>query len=248
MKRISILKFTLIFSLIFMMYACNSGNTSLKKQDEKAILLLQQVQEAVQKMDKKSFTVTVDEEKLNSEGKVINEHAVNLVKAISPNKFLVDHVGDKANFTYVYNGEYFTYYSIDDNNYVTLEAPATTAAMIDSMHNNFGFKFPAGDFFYPSFKEDIEEYFNKIQLKGNESIDDEVCEKIIAKNKEVDVKIWISEETSLPKKLEVVYKNENNITYSAVFNDWDLSPDFDDLVFDFVAPENSRLIRIMSKN
>lgn len=234
-------KFLCLFVSIAFFMSCNSD-----KQDEKALALLQKVGEAVHSSEKKSFTLTVDEDKLDADGKITTNHSVSSIKAIFPNKLFVNNEKENHNYNYWYDGTYFTYYSKDENNYVTLEAPPTTAEMIDSLHRGFNFKFPAGDFFYPSFKEDIEKFFAKIVLNGNEAVDGEACTKIIAQNENINITIWVSDATSLPVKFNIIYKNENNRKYEATFSNWDLNPDLSDSDFEFVAPENSRLVHIMA--
>lgn len=247
MERKSILQVTILLSFMFLMFACNSNKQSQKKHNEDAIVLLQKVGEAVHSSEKKSFTLTVEDQKPNDDGEIQTAHNVCSVKAIFPNKLFVDgNKGDKK-FSYWYDGEYFTYYSKTENNYVTLEAPATTAAMIDTMHSRFGFRFPAGDFFYPSFKKDIEDFFNNIDLGGKETIGGEACTKVIAQNSEININIWVSDATSLPIKFNILNKKEKGLKYEAVFSNWNLTPTLSNADFDFVAPENARSINIMSK-
>lgn len=247
MERKSILQITVLLSFVFFMVACNSNKQPQKKQNAEAVALLQKVGGTVHSSDKKSITMTIDEQRLDADGKVFTDHSVCSIKAIFPNKFWVNTQKSDDTIQYWYDGEFFTCYSTRENNYVNLGAPATTAEMIDSMHSTFDFKFPAGDFFYPSFKKDLVDFFNVIDLKGKETIDGEACTKIVAQNENADVNIWVSDATSLPKKFNVIDKTQKNIKYEAVFNKWDMQPSFDTSVFDAVVPEDAHLINIMAK-
>ncbi len=248
MRCVSFCKLLLLICLIFFATACNSDKQSKKRHNEKALALLKKVGEEVRAPEKKSFNLTINEEKLTADGNVVTERRLCDVKAVKPNKLFVDTKSESGNFKYLYDGDYFTYYSKDENNYVTLHAPETTVAMIDSMHHGFGFRFPAGDFLYPSFKEDIEEFFPIIDIKTKEMIAGKHCTKVIARNDNVDVGIWVSDETALPEKFEVIYKNQKNIKYEAIFSKWDLNPSFSDSIFYFVAPDDASLIDIMAEN
>ncbi len=247
MRNTSLIKLPIFLCVFSFLFACNNEQWQ-KRHSEKALALLKTVAEHVHTPEKKSFKLTINEDKLSADGTIITEHKFCTINAVKPDKLFVDNKSKSGNFNYLYDGDYFTYYSKDENNYVTLHAPATTVAMIDSMHNGFGFKFPAADFMYPSLKEDIEEFFPSIDMKINEVIDGKHCTKIIARNDNVVVGIWVSDQTNLPERFEVIYKKQKNIKYEAIFSDWDLNPSFSDSIFYFVAPENASLIDIMAEN
>lgn len=231
------------------MLACNGRKPKDKiEPNEKAVILLQKTGEAVQSSHKKSFTLIVDEEKLDPNEKKYHIHNEYHIKTAFPGKIFVDGKRNGENYQMYYDGLYFTYYSKDENNYITLNAPPTSAELIDSLHHTYGFKFPAGDFFYPSFAEDIKDNFKNIDIVGTETIESEPCTEIHFQNTDYDVNISVSDKTSLPKKFTIIYKNEKDVAYKATFKDWNLTTAFSDSVFHFVAPENSRLIDIVSKN
>ncbi len=247
MKTQTSIQLIFLFIILLTVQGCSCNRKSQKNHDNEAVMLLQKIGEAVQSSKNKSFTIIIDEEKIKENGKVYSEHSECNIKALYPNKFFVDGIKDQKPYNYFYDGEYFTYYSKVENNYITLNAPPTTAEMIDSLHNAFGFKFPAGDFFYPSFEKDIQKYFNVIDVRGSEMVEGIHCTKLYAENADYDVNLWMDAQTFLPKRLTIIYKKENNIEYESTFRNWDLSTNFNDSIFSFVAPENAHLIDIMAK-
>ena len=111
------------------------------------------------------------------------------------NKLMAKIEGTEGNKGFWYDGEYLSFYNFDENNYVTLEAPDNTLEMIDEMHINYDFQFPAADFFYPNFTDDMMEQFDSIQFLGKKLIGDEECYHIMATNSDVNVQLWISNKT-----------------------------------------------------
>ncbi len=243
MSKTSLTKGFVLLCLLLIILSCNSKTVP---QKQKALTLLKETGIAVREPLRLSFNIIVDEDKLTPDSQVVKEHRVCHVDAEKPNKLFVSNKIDTHAFFYFYDGEYFTYYSKDENNYVKLGAPETTAAMIDSMHYGFGFNFPAGDFFYPSFGTDFEAFFDVIDIEGHENVDGEACTKVYAKNDNIDAAVWISDKTQFPAKLEIVYKKKNNIKYQALFTKWDTNPPFKDAVFAFEVPEDASLINIMT--
>ncbi|TFG74262.1 MAG: DUF2092 domain-containing protein, partial [Flavobacteriales bacterium] len=154
-----------------------------------------------------------------------------------------------GNKGYWYDGELVTYYSFDENNYVKLEAPDNIIDMMDGMHEAYDFQFPAADFFYPSFTDDIMEAFDSISFLGEKTINGKVCYHIMAVNKTTTVQLWVSSDLlSLPMRLIVIQKNSNHARYEATFSDWELNPIIPEAVFEFAPPPNSRLISVLSKS
>jgi hypothetical protein len=121
--------------------------------------------------------------------------------------------------------------------------------MIDEMHLNYDFDFPAADFFYPSFTDDIMEQFDSIKFLGSKTIDGEECYHIMATNKDLNVQLWISNKTFLlPKHFVIIYKNKSNLQYQSTYSNWSLNPNIPSEVFGFLPPPNAKLISILMKS
>jgi hypothetical protein len=117
------------------------------------------------------------------------------------------------------------------------------------MNIDYNFNFPAADFFYPSFTDDMIEQFTSIKYLGKQFIDGEECYHIMATNKDLNVQLWISNETNfLPKHFVIIYKNKSNLQYESRFSNWSLNPNIPDSVFDFMPPPNAKLISILKKS
>ena len=148
-----------------------------------------------------------------------------------------------------YDGSHLSYYNFDENNYITLEAPESTLEMIDKMHLDYNFNFPAADFFYPSFTDDMLEQFSTIKYLGSEFINGEECHRIMATNDEINVQLWLSNGTYLlPKRFVIIYKNKSNLQYESTFSNWIINPNIPNSTFDFLPPPHAKLISILKKS
>ena len=220
-----------------------------KSIDSTAVYLMDKMSNVIGSLESVSFNISTATDALTEKGEITTYYGSSEINMTGPNKLTSITKSDNGNFSYWYDGEYVSYYSYDENNYVTLDAPETILTMIDSMHTVFDFKFPAADFFYPSFTDDIIEEFDKISYEGNRNIENESCFYITASNKEKSIQLWISNtSTMLPKRIVIVYKDQNNIQFETTFNNWVLNPNIPESIYDFTAPPNASLISILANS
>ena len=245
----SIMKRFFLFITISFFY-CFSYSQSDKEIDSAAVFILDKMSNIIGDLESVSFDMQSSVDDFDINKNIITHYRSSTVSMVGPDKLVALTTGDKGNnHGFWYDGSYLSYYSFDENNYVTLEAPDNIITMIDSMHIAYDFKFPAADFFYPSFTDDLIEGFDTLKYNGRRTVDDQECLYLTAVNQNLNVQLWVSDGTyQLPKKLVIIYKNENNRRYEATFKNWNLNPSIPNSVFDFVPPPNSKLISIMAKS
>lgn len=221
-----------------------------KNIDSTAVFILDKMSNVISNLNAVTFEVFNSNDKLDASKNIVKQYSTSVVSFSGPDKLLSRTEGGvKGKMGFWYDGSYMTYYNYDENNYVTLEAPPTTIEMISQMHDNYNFRFPAADFFYPDFTDDMIENFDSIQFLGKTTIDNEECYHIMAINKDLNVQIWVSNKTYLlPKHFVIVYKNKGNLQYESTFSNWSLNPDIPDTVFSFLTPPTAKLISILKKS
>lgn len=234
---------------LFSLFAVCFSQAQTKSIDSTAVYILDKMADIIGSLESVKFDINTATDKLDDDGNLSTYYAMSHIAMTGPDKFTSTTTGDSGNFGYWYDGEYVSYYSLSENNYVTLEAPDTILTMIDSMHTAFDFKFPAADFFYPSFTDDLIEDFNTISYEGQRSIDGEKCFYITATNDEKHIQLWITSNTTmLPKRLIIVYKKEGNLQFETNFNNWELNPNIPETIYNFTPPPHASLISIMAKS
>lgn len=240
-KPLLLITFSLFFSF--------SYSQTDKEIDSAAVFILDKMSDIIGDLESVSFEMESSVDDFDIDKNLITHYRSSSVSMVGPDKMVAVTKGDKGNYGFWYDGSYVSYYSYDENNYVTLEAPDNTITMIDSMHMAYNFKFPAADFFYPSFTDDVIEGFDTLKFNGKRTVNGQECFYITAINQNLNVQFWISSGTfQLPKKVVIFYKNDNNKRYEATFNNWELNPNIPSSVFEFVPPPNARLISIMAKS
>ena len=238
------------FLLSLLLFTGISGFSQTAKQiDSTAIFILDKMSDNIGNLESVTFDINNSVDELDSNGNVITQFSTSTITFSGPDKLLVRTEGTKGKIGFWYDGAYLSFYNFDENNYVTLETPETTIEMIDEMHLNYDFEFPAADFFYPSLTDDILEQFDTIQFLGKKNIHDEDCYHIMASNEKLSIQIWISNKTFLlPKHFVIIYKDKSNLQYESTFSNWSLNQTIPESAFSFLAPPTANLISILKKS
>lgn len=223
------------------MWSCTSPSG---EYDAKAIEHLDKLSETIGQLNSCSYTLNTIST-IAHDTNVVNENDVYLR---GPNKMYIHITGTKGVKGFWYNGSRFSYYSYDKNTFDTLAAADNIISVIDQVHNTYGVDFPAADFFYPSFTDDVIDNFNEVLFMGNSSHNGIECTIIKAINTENEVQIWINKETNLPHMMVMVKQDNSGDTYEAVFSNWRVNPNLPDLLFEFEPPSNSTRVELKPKN
>jgi len=241
MKHISVLLLTFCSLIVF--------SQNEKKTDSIAVRLLNKMTAVIGEMPALSVDLETAIDKQNDlfeNERFLGQHQLQFS---GPDKMTIHSRGDNGNKAFWYNGNFLTYYSYDENNYVTLEAPETTIDMIDSMNTKFGIKFPGADIFFPTLTEDILNTFDHLKYLGKKTVDGQECFHLMASNKDMTFQIWISNNAMyLPKKYLFLDKKNHYQQFEGTFSNWVFNPFIPDTVFEFTPPKNARLISIMAKS
>lgn len=225
------------------------GHAQEKKVDSVAVFLLDHMSQVIGELESCSYrlssSVDVEAAEIAFE-RQFNESEVFMQ---GPDKMLVHSVGHHGHRGFYYDGALFTYYSFHENNYTTVEAPDNIVAMIDTINYQYGVEFPAADFFYPTFTDDILADFDKVLYLGTKVVDGKDCFHIAASNEQMTVQIWIANDAmNLPQKFLITKKDKvPYVHYEATFEDWKLNPSLPASIFTFVPPPGARLIAILPK-
>jgi hypothetical protein len=163
-----------------------------------------------------------------------------------PNKLLIRSQGDRGDRSIYYDGEKLSYYSLENNQFATLEFSAPIVDMIDTVNKLYGIEFPASDFFYPTFVDDLLSESKNLIYLGMTRVDGKDCYHIAGITADKSYQFWISDDAlTLPLKMVIVYTNRDmNPQYEAVLSDWQINPMLPASLFDFMAPPKARKIKM----
>ncbi len=234
--------------LLFLLPLSTSAQTGT--YDTVAIFILDHMSDVVGDLGACSYTLHTSTDVLSDKGLgLITKTAVHDVKMVGPDKMQINSVGDKGHRGYWYNGEQMAYYFYDENNYVMVEAPSTILETIDTMNHRYGIDFPAADFFYPTFTDDLMRNNDRIAYLGTSKVGEQDCFHILATSKEMSVQFWIANDAAmLPAKMLIMYHGKADASqYEAIFTNWNINPQIPESVFDFLPPPGARDIAILRR-
>jgi len=235
-----------ILSLLLLMPLCLLLKAQQKDYDTVAIMILDRMSDVIGDLSSCSYVLQTTTDRTDA-GSTITEYGKNEVYMAGPDKMLVDAYGEKGHRGYYYNGSKMSYYSFKENNYAMVDAPPTIIEMIDSINVAYGIDFPAADFFYPTFTDDLLTYCDKIDYLGLADVDGKECFHILARGKEMNIQIWVTNDaTMLPQKLLINYNGSKTTRrYEAGFSAWQLNPLLPAAMFNFLPPPSASEVYLM---
>jgi hypothetical protein len=218
-----------------------------RKVDTVAVMILNRMADIIGDLKSCSFNLSTSSDVSDYENGTIKQTGNHEVYLVGPDKMLVHSYGDKGHRGFWYNGEKTTYYSFDENNYATVETPNDIISTIAFLNLNYGIEFPAADFFYPTFTDDVLDQYKNIVYMGMSVIEGKECFHILASNEHQSVQFWISNDAySLPKKFVIIYKN-TDMQYEATFCNWVLNQEIPNSMFEFMPPPQAAEIVLLPK-
>ena len=243
MKKIN--KFRFLFIVIVFLF---QSSRSYSQFDSAAVMILDRMSNMIASMESVSFKMNIEQDKL-SRGAGLIKHGVEAsVFMRGPDKMLVDINGDDGQKDYLYNGKTFTYYSMTNNQYATIDAPSTNIQTIDLLHNDYGLDFPASDFFYPNFVNDLIANSNNLLYLGITKVNDKQCFHLAGStsDKTMTYQFWIADDAFfLPVKMAIVYTDQpGNPQYQGSMYDWEINPALPDAMFEFNVPPGAKQIKL----
>lgn len=241
------MKFTFLLLTGFMSLSAMAQERSI---DPVAVAILDKMSAVIGDLESCSYSLLVSNDVDEYPFGMVKKHTHSQVYMRGPNKMLIQSRGNDFHKGLWYNGEQLVHYSYTENNYTVVEAPENIIATIDTIHTKYGVEFPAADFFYPTFTDDVINYFEKVVYIGEEWLNNEECFHLKMENEKMAVQIWISDDAlNLPMKIVVQYMGKERVPqYEATFNDWVLNPILPEAIFEFTPPPGARQISILAKS
>ena len=222
-------------------------STLSSKYDPTAILLLDRMSNIIGEMTSCSFKTSVSQDVSDPDFGPVKKFSQSEIFMVGPDKMMLNYFGTKGHRQCWYDGKQFAIYDFEEKNYGLVPAPGNIISMIDSIHEHFEFDFPAADFFYPAFTDDLMQSSDRIAFLGRTDVNGWECFHILAKNATMTSQIWISNDAyNLPMKYVITYDSKpGHPQYECTFTDWQVNPNIPNAVFSFLPPPGSHEVRLM---
>jgi hypothetical protein len=236
--------------LLLIILSCASiiqANAQAHKIDTVAVSILDRMSAVIGELSSCSVTIKANYDVNSKELGLVKHSDDQQLYLHAPNKLFVKSDGDKGTRCLSYNGKALTYYSLDKNQYGQIQAQTSIMDMIDSVNKIYGIEFPAADFFYPAFVDDILSEAKNLAFLGITKVNDKECFHIAGTAKDKTFQFWISDDAFyLPLKMVIINtEKENSPQYEAVLSNWQVNPDLPDALFEFNAPPKAKKIKMV---
>lgn len=242
---------TIAISAFFSLLASFSISAQTSQQDSAAVLIIDRMSDVIGDLKSCSYRLSVTSDVPNPTFGLVKDFTDYEVYINGSNNAVVNMHSSRGHKQYMYNGKEFAYYFYDENNYGILPSSDTNLIeTIEDLHTNYGIDFPAADFFYSTFTDDLLAGMETIKYLGITKIEGKEYFHVAASGKETNLEILINNDVyNLPAKFIITYKTQQGSPqYQATFSDWQINPVLPTSIFDFLPPPGAKQVRIISKS
>jgi hypothetical protein len=163
-----------------------------------------------------------------------------------PDRFRAESVGDTDSRQLIYDGKTITLLERNKNFYTTIAAPSDINAALEHGIQAFNLRAPLADLIYTKSYEYLTEGALSGFYVGLSKVQGASCHHLAFRQKDIDWQIWIEDSpTPVPRKFLITDKTTQGLQFTAVFTKWNTSPQLEDGLFTFVAPEKAEKIDIL---
>jgi hypothetical protein len=214
--------------------------------EPKAMETLQQMCDYLKNLQQFSVQAEITEDVLLTSGQRIQYGRQVDASVHRPDRFRAESVGDTDNRLLVYDGKTITLLDRSKNVYTTIAAPATIDAALEYAIHAFNLRAPLTDLISTKSYEYLTEDALSGFYVGLSKVQGVPCHHLAFREKDIDWQIWIENgPTPLPRKFIITDKKAQGLQFTAVFTKWNISPQFAEGLFTFVAPEKAEKIDIL---
>jgi hypothetical protein len=239
--------FFLTFLIAGRLDAQTKSQAQGRRIDTVAVAILDRMSAVIGQLSSCSVTIKCNYDITSKELGLIKHSDEQQLFLHGPDKLLLKSDGDRGSRDFYFDGKKLSYYSLDKNQYGQIDASMSLVEMIDTVNKLYGIEFPAADFLYPSFVDDILMESKELVYLGLTKIDGKECYHIAGRADDKTFQFWISDDAfCLPAKMVIVYTNqEMRPQYEAVLTDWQVNPTLPDVIFDFTVPHKATRVKLV---
>jgi hypothetical protein len=214
--------------------------------EPKAMEVLKQMCDYLKNLKQFSCQAEITEDVLLTSGQRI-QYARSVEASVRrPDRMRAESVGDTDNRLLVYDGKTITLLDKTKNLYTTIAALPELDAALEHATQAFNLRAPLADLIYTKAYEYLTEGVLSGFYVGLNKVQGIPCHHLAFREKDIDWQIWVEDgPTPLPRKFLITDKKAQGLQFTAVFTKWNTSPQLEDSLFTFVAPEKAEKIDIL---
>ena len=214
--------------------------------EAKAGEVLKQMCDYLKNLQQFSVQAEITEDVLLTSGQRIQSGRSVEASVRRPDRLRAESVGDADNRQLIYDGKTITLMDRTKNLYATIPAPPEIDAALEHGAQAFNLRAPLADLIYTKAYENLTAGVISGFYVGLSKVQGVPCHHLAFKQKDIDWQIWIEDSsTPVPRKFLITDKAAQGLQFTAVFSKWNTSPQLEDSLFTFVAPEKAEKIDIL---
>ncbi len=214
--------------------------------EPKAMEVLKQMCDYLKDLKQFSVQAEITEDILLTSGQRI-QYARSVEASVRrPDRMRAESVGDTDNRQFFYDGKTITLMDRSKNFYTTITAPPEIDAALEHGIQAFNLRAPLADLISTKSYEYLTEGALSGFYVGLSKVQGVPCHHLAFREKDIDWQIWIEDsQTPVPRKFLISDKTAQGLQFTAMFTKWNTSPQLEDGLFTFVAPEKAEKIDIL---
>jgi len=214
--------------------------------EPKAVEVLKQMCDYLKNLQQFSVQAEITEDVLLTSGQRIQYSRSVEASVRRPDRLRAESVGDTDDRQLIYDGKTITLMDRTKNFYTTIPAPPEIDAALEHAVQAFNLRSPLVDLIYTKAYENLTEGVLSGFYAGLSKVQGVPCHHLAFKQKDIDWQMWIENSpTPVPRKFLITDKAAQGLQFTAVFTKWNTSPQLEDSLFTFVAPEKAERIDIL---
>jgi hypothetical protein len=214
--------------------------------EPKAGEVLKQMCDYLKNLQQFSVQAEITEDVLLTSGQRIQYGRSVEASVRRPDRLRAESVGDTDNRQLVYDGKTITLMDRTKNFYTTITAPPEIDAALEHAVQAFNLRAPLADLIYTKAYENLTAGVLSGFYVGLSKVQGVPCHHLAFKQQDIDWQIWVENSpTPVPRKFLITDKTAQGLQFTALFTKWNTSPQLEDGLFTFVAPEKAEKIDIL---
>ncbi|MDJ0950271.1 MAG: DUF2092 domain-containing protein [Alphaproteobacteria bacterium] len=227
-----------------LLIAAASAVSAETNEQDRAFKILEKMAETLKGSPQFAFSADVTWDMPTSTGIFLQLGQKADVLLRRANNLKVNVAGDIINREIWYDGKALTVVDPGTRTYATQDVPGSIDEALDFIMRSYGITPPLADFLYSDPFAVMTERADSGIYVGLHTVRGKRAHHLVFTQREIDWQIWISEsDPPLPLRFAITYRTQPGIPrYTAVFSEWELSPQVSNDTFAFKAPDDAKRV------
>ena len=199
-------------------------------------------------LDQFSYRAEVTDDRVYAGGKKL-QYAFELETFVQrPDKLRVNAEGDRVDKQFFYDGKTLTLYNPADQVYATVEAPPEIEGALEKADHDLKLRVALADLASPKLCEHWAKGQRHALYVGPSRVRGVPTDHLAFDRNDIQFQVWIETGPKpLPRKIVITQKNlPASPQWTAVLQDWNISPPLKPGLFTFEAPAGARKIKFVA--